>query len=236
MHKFIVQLLVFSSLLFCGLASAKAEPSAKREFSSQKYEKLKTKKAYRDFIEYEDSYKENMGSKLAKYIGHLLKKLFGFKYAAKLFEAIPYIIIVIAVLLIVLRMSNIELSRLFKARQKIGTVHYETAEEENIHKIDLDAELNKALAENDYRLAFRYQYLRLLKALDNMELINWEPAKSNYDYVGELHASPIQTDFMQQTKLFDYVWYGEMPLASESYHQLIKQSNKLIQQTNQFSA
>lgn len=94
---------------------------------------------------------------------------------------------------------------------------------ENIHEIDYDKELNRLVSEGKYRLAVRLLYLRTLKKLSDGQLIQWEPDKTNYNYLTEISKPELKHDFSQLTLQFDYIWYGDFPVDAHKFEP-IKQS------------
>lgn len=86
-----------------------------------------------------------------------------------------------------------------------------------------DRELQQALALPDYRKAIRIHYLRVLNLLDEKQLIRYQEDKTNWEYVHELTSFSEVKDFIQLTKYFDYIWYGEFPLDADAYQLLSAQ-------------
>ncbi|MCU0449658.1 MAG: DUF4129 domain-containing protein [Bernardetiaceae bacterium] len=89
--------------------------------------------------------------------------------------------------------------------------------DENIHAIDFDKQIAAALAKADYRLAVRLHYLRALKKMTDRGLIDWQPFKTNDDYVHELADENLRFGFNRLTLVFDYAWYGEFALDAAGY-------------------
>lgn len=92
--------------------------------------------------------------------------------------------------------------------------------EEDIQKLDTKALIAQAVAEGNYRLAIRLNYLDILKKLDEKNWINWRRNKTNQDYVLELRKSKHGQEFAQLTRQFDISWYGDFPISKELYEQI----------------
>lgn len=90
-------------------------------------------------------------------------------------------------------------------------------EDEDIHEVDLEALLQSAILENNYRLAVRYYYLSLLKELSTKKLIAYHKDKTNSTYKYELEKGTVRDDFSYLTYVYTYVWYGEFPINSEDF-------------------
>ncbi|WP_415325366.1 DUF4129 domain-containing protein [Chryseobacterium sp. MMS23-Vi53] len=88
---------------------------------------------------------------------------------------------------------------------------------ENIHEINFPETILKFEKSGDYRSAVRYQFLFILKKLSDKKLINWNPEKTNKDYVAELKVPHLKNGFYDLSYIFDYVWYGEFNIDEESY-------------------
>ncbi|MDI9366573.1 MAG: DUF4129 domain-containing protein [Flavobacterium sp.] len=99
-------------------------------------------------------------------------------------------------------------------------------DEDNIHELNFKAAIEKAIANNNYRLAVRLLYLQTLKQLTDNGLINWRINKTNATYVQELAGYQQQNNFIELTNYFDRVWYGE---ANISYKQFADAQQLFIQ-------
>ena len=77
--------------------------------------------------------------------------------------------------------------------------------------------ISKAENQQDYRLAIRYHFLRMLKTLTDKNLIDWNPEKTNRDYISEISASELKEQFKDASRIFDYVWYGEFSINETEY-------------------
>lgn len=89
--------------------------------------------------------------------------------------------------------------------------------EENIHELDFPSLIAKYESENQYRVAVRYWFLYLLKTMVDKELIEWDPEKTNRDYVNLLQGKRYQKSFKKLAYVFDNVWYGKRELNTEKY-------------------
>lgn len=94
---------------------------------------------------------------------------------------------------------------------------------ENIHEIDYDKELQHLVADGKFRLAVRLLYLRALKKLSDAQIIQWQPDKTNYNYLTEINKPELKRDFSDLTLQFDYIWYGDFPIDANKFEP-IKQS------------
>ncbi len=133
-----------------------------------------------------------------------------------------------AVFLIVKMVLNNEGRWLFK-RKKDTTDELNFEIGENIQEVNFEALINEALQLKDYRLAVRYNYLLLLKKLDQYNIISYDSQKTSYDYQLALEGTKHATDFNKATYYYTYIWYGEFSIdeieytkASTVYSQILK--------------
>lgn len=140
---------------------------------------------------------------------------------------LKYLIIAAVVLGIafgVVKLLGLDLKMLARKPKAIEVPYEESLE--NIHEIDFDEQLDKAIQDGNYRLAVRLLYLRTLKHLSDRDIINWQPDKTNQAYVLEVKDETSRKEFAQLTYRFEYVWYGEFFIdkgsfepISQSFHQ-----------------
>ena len=81
--------------------------------------------------------------------------------------------------------------------------------DEDIAIIDFPAEIERAVAQADYRKAIRLLYLYSLRLLSDTKDIEWHPSKTNYDYMIELRQEKDRNQFQAILYYFEYVWYGD---------------------------
>ncbi|MDO5616354.1 MAG: DUF4129 domain-containing protein [Cruoricaptor ignavus] len=94
---------------------------------------------------------------------------------------------------------------------------------ENIHEINFPESISRFEQQKDFRSAIRYHFLFVLKKLSDNQRIQWNPEKTNKDYVKELQNTDLATDFRQLSYIFDHVWYGEFELDEGHYINFKKQ-------------
>lgn len=126
---------------------------------------------------------------------------------------------IVALLYMVMRLLGMDAASIFSRKPKTTDLGV-TERTENIHEIDFAAELEKAVQLGNYRLAVRLLYLDCLKKLSDSGLIHWQPAKTNATYVRELGDAPVQAEFKQLTRQFEYIWYGDFGINHQQFTQL----------------
>ena len=140
---------------------------------------------------------------------------------AMIFRIVLYIIFLIFVVYLLLQIFNIK--DIFGRNKKIIDLPYDI-ENENIHELDFNQLIAKALEEHQYRLAIRLQYLNSIKKLSDSNLIQWSIEKTNMHYIIEIN-SKYKNDFISLTQIFDWVWYGEYLVDKNEYEKFAIQFN-----------
>jgi hypothetical protein len=127
-----------------------------------------------------------------------------------------YALLVALLVFVVIKAIGIDLTQLFGKRSKKIDLDYSESTED-IDRIDFDGELERALAQNNYRLSVRLLYLRCLKQLSDAQLIHWQIDKTNSAYVSELTDPDQRQSFKAITRQFEYVWYGNFAIDKQSF-------------------
>jgi hypothetical protein len=112
-----------------------------------------------------------------------------------------------ALIFFVMKLLGMDMGNLLLGKSRKTPLAY-TESVENIHEINFDEVIEKAILNHNYRLAVRLLYLRSLKQLSDNGLIQWQPEKTNSAYVYELNNASVRQSFVSLTRQFEYVWYG----------------------------
>ena len=122
--------------------------------------------------------------------------------------------------------SNIGLFR--KKSIMIDTGEEET-ETRDIFSIQYRMEIEKAVANSNYRFAVRLMYLQLLKDLSERNIILYKLEKTNFEYLLQLVSTKFHHDFFRVTRSYEYCWYGQFEINADAY-QVIKNDFKNLEQ------
>lgn len=142
-------------------------------------------------------------------------------YSASIFRYIIIAAFIVLIVFVVIKFTGVDF-RLFSGKSKTITVPY-TESSDNIHEIDFKTEIDKAIMNANYRMAVRLMYLHSLKKLNNSNLINWQPEKTNQTYIKEIADPHKREQFSLLTTQFEYIWYGEFFIDKENFN-LVKNS------------
>lgn len=163
---------------------------------------------------------KNPWERFKEWLINQLDKIFNSKGGEISLEILKYVLIVAAIVAIVLILLKNNLRSLFYG--KSATTNIEFAElEEDIHAIDFNNLISKAIQEKDYRRAVRLHFLKLLKELTDKNLIAWKIDKTNKDYYIELSNTSYSRQFKELTFLYEYIWYGSFELNEDDYNTTI---------------
>ena len=149
-------------------------------------------------------------------------------------EPIKYAILGLALLTLVLAMFYIiKMSKSKKEQIFTKTVHdFDVEQLELIDYKVFEKEIKKYVEEEEFRLAFRWRFLQLLKQMEAKNLIQYGRDKTNSIYLKELKGKQgLCKEFGIICKQFDPIWYGEKPmnrLEYESMNEVFDNCLKLI--------
>ncbi|RLJ77742.1 DUF4129 domain-containing protein [Pedobacter alluvionis] len=132
-------------------------------------------------------------------------------------------------LILYIVIKTIGAENIFRKKSKETILPYDVITE-NIHEIDYEQELQRLVAERKFRLAVRLLYLRALKKLSDAEIINWQPDKTNYNYLMEIDKPELRNDFSRLTLQFDYIWYGDFPIDEVKFEPINQSFNQFNNQ------
>lgn len=147
------------------------------------------------------------------------KKAFG---GSPFFQTLLWLVIIggfATFLVIYLHNSN---AGLFRRSKTIRSIEEDAAETGNIFAINYNREIERAVQNSDYRLAVRLMYLRVLKELADRNMIQYKQDNTNFDYLLQLHPTPVYSDFHRLTRSYEYSWYGQFEIDREKFSTIKK--------------
>ena len=188
---------------------------------------LETYKSDDDFDYTETKKEESILDKFLRWLRNILRQFWeaifgvgtasGFLYFV--FRILPYILLGVLIYLLVRFFLKVNSNNLITKNQQKGQIAF-SEEEQIIKNEDINALIDEAVSQKNYRLAVRYYYLLSLKNLSERHIIEWQPQKTNEDYIKELNQSNYQLDFENITRIYDYVWYGEFNVDAFKFESL----------------
>jgi hypothetical protein len=184
----------------------------KRIFNQPALEKYKQQEEF----QYDDSY---VGISAWDKFWNWFWSLFDFADDSLTGKGLQYLLIslgVAAVVFIIMKLAGVDPFKVIRGKSVSATLPYNEYTE-NIHEINMDDELEKAINVRNYRLAVRLLYLKSLKQLNDAGLIHWEINKTNSDYSSELQDFDQRLAFNLLTRQFEYIWYGEFNIDADVF-------------------
>lgn len=92
--------------------------------------------------------------------------------------------------------------------------------EQNLNNINLNELISKAENNNNYPLAIRYLHYQNLQNLDKYGIIEWNPKKTNQQFINQIKNEKNKLDFQENTRIFNQVWFGEFVINEDDYKNL----------------
>jgi hypothetical protein len=101
---------------------------------------------------------------------------------------------------------------------------------EDIFAINYQKEIDQAVKMENYRLAVRLMFLRLLKTMSEKNVIQYRQEKTNLDYLLDTHQRPFYKDFFKVVRNYEYSWYGLFEVNRDGYSMISKDFEQLEKQ------
>lgn len=196
--------------------------------SSRITEKSFTDNFAQKYTDNEFNYENSGGGKsflqkIRDWINNLIRHLLGldnlkdFNKLSDIFIKILYATIFLAVVYIIVRLVMNHKGRwFFEKNNQTIEVNLDNVEE-HIHEADFESMIRETEQAGNTRQSIRLYYLWLLKIFTDKGLIEWNPEKTNADYVRELSDDARKADFRYLSYLYNYIWYGEFSINDEEY-------------------
>ncbi|MFL9830314.1 DUF4129 domain-containing protein [Flavobacterium sp. ST-87] len=195
------------------------------------------KKSYQssDFIYDVKIAEKGIWDRFLNWLSFWFKKIFGLpnmdvsgKYVNLTLKTIAILLIVYVIYSIVKLILNKEEQWIFGKSTAQKILKYDDIEL-NLKHIDFEKLIKDTLKSGEQRLAIRYYYLWLLKKMSEKNVIDWNPEKTNSDYLYEIKNESIRNDFGYVSYLYNYIWYGEFDLDEITFEKAKKTFEKTLQ-------
>lgn len=121
------------------------------------------------------------------------------------------------VILLVVVFTKSSLYRVYASKKKIQSPDFNIRQpyEEGV---DTDSLILDAEEQQQFRLAIRYRFLRIVEHLDETNLIVYSREKTNSHYLEELKRNTSLADnFLQLVNIYNMVWYGIHEIDRRTY-------------------
>lgn len=104
--------------------------------------------------------------------------------------------------------------------------------EDHMKSLDFESLVAEAVKNENYTLAIRLYYLRILKKLWDNKFIRWRKQKTNYDYIIETSEHPFNSELKLLTRSFERSWYGEKPTYKSTFENYESHAKKFLAEIN----
>ncbi len=245
------KLLLIIVFFFCAIISAQdtIEPAQKVNYS---YTEKDIKEDTTAFItnqfnpNFKEKYKDSefvyevkvseigVWDRFKEWLMQWLKKLFGLSdnvsssAVSITLKIIATLIILFVIYLIVKAILNKEGQWIFGKSTTKKIISYDDIER-NLKHVDFEKLIASTLKTGNQRLAIRYYYLWLLKKMSEKNIIDWNPEKTNSDYLYEIKNDSLKTDFQYASYLYNYIWYGEFEINDTNFLSIKKTFETTLQ-------
>lgn len=165
-------------------------------------------------------YHPSLWERFWNWIWDILMSLFGGSgpdhSGASPIRYVVFILVIIFLVYVIVKLLGGDLVNIFSKKSAGIDVPYNEMLE-NIHEINFDAEIEKAVAQRNFKLAVRLLYLACLKQLSDAAVINWQIEKTNSEYLNEINNDAQRQSFGVLTRQFEFIWYGNFPVDAQSF-------------------
>lgn len=137
----------------------------------------------------------------------------------KFIRTLPYILAGIAVILLIWSLIKMRPQAKILTDTNVATTHSAFAEVEDMLSYPFEQQIQTHILNKNYKEAVRLMHLLALKHMHQRQLIKWSPTKTNLEYLYELKQAPHRKGFMDITRIFEYVFYGEFVLNDDNFQE-----------------
>jgi hypothetical protein len=156
---------------------------------------------------------------VSRWFNRLINAIFSGRFEEKVTTPIMIFIFLVFIFLIIYYLYKKRPELFMRSKKKIPLPY--TVEEENIHQIDFDKEIDSALQNKDYRLAIRLLYLQTLRFLSDANQIDWQIHKTSTEYLYEIANKEMKEPFRLITNHFLHVRYGNYQASVELFDAML---------------
>lgn len=171
-------------------------------------------RSQKEFIYTQPPLKINFLRQLWEY----LKKRFGILWNFSAAMPLIYKILMggLVVFFLFIAITKTRLYRIFYSDKEIESPGYEFANTVD-PSFDFDEAIRLQMSQQQYRIATRLLYLKVINQLRVKEYIHFSKEKTNVDYLRDLTDEDLKTRFYAITTIYNHVWYGDVEIAEDQF-------------------
>ncbi len=188
----------------------------------------------REFIyEYKEPEK-TAWDRFKEWLAFKISELFGLGTTEKSLSVVGTVVKVIAGLIVIFVVYLIVRAILKKegmwifGRDLSRKVVYHDDVALNLKATDFEKLVKETIDSGQLRLAIRFYYLWLLKTLSQRGTIQFDPDKTNSDYLHEIGNASQKDEFAYLSYLYNYIWYGAFDIDAATFEKAKNAFEKAI--------
>ncbi len=159
---------------------------------------------------------KSLWQRFLAWLQRILSKIFYMGTETPFGKILIYILLAAIIIYALLKIFKVDVRRIFYSSTDRGVMDYDV-HHENIHEMDFDTLIKEAIENKAYRNAIRLVYLYSLKHLSDRQFIQWQPGKTNHEYMDEISEVDLKSKFGQLSYYFEYAWYGDFPISEGQF-------------------
>jgi hypothetical protein len=162
---------------------------------------------------------ESLWDRFKQWLVWFIQSLFEKAVTTDLGRLIMYTLAGILVIVVIMMLLKVNAFKVFYSGADQQKPSYQVFHE-NIHVMDFEKLIREATEKKEFRLATRLTFLHALKLLSDQHLIEFNPGKTNHDYVEELITPDLKTGLNELSFYFDYAWYGNFSISNTQFEKI----------------
>ncbi|MNK34378.1 hypothetical protein D3C87_528840 [compost metagenome] len=193
-----------------------------RSFKMDPYQDIIKRYETDDFV-YSENIKDRVGvlqrilARLADWIGSIMPD-----NPYKFREEFGYVFAFLAVIALAFILYKVLYNRkqyFIKHNEEENELDVLAYVERNLMNSNLDPYIQEAVAQKNYALGIRYLQLLNIQKLARTDHIKWKQSKTNAEFAQEIQNEELRRGFLECTRIFDYVWFGQFELTEVNFNQ-----------------
>ena len=154
-------------------------------------------------------------------------ELHGTGYGDLVINIIIWVLVILfVIILIFILLKLLEHYRKTEKEEFTAILNIETGKLDSSSWIDL---ARNCASKGAYRDACRAVYMSIIFYLDEKELIKYDNAKTNMEYLQLVRSkAELYTPLKEIVNIFEFVWYGEQPGSKEEYDTCIEYYDRVV--------
>lgn len=162
---------------------------------------------------------ESLWDRLKQWLALFIESLFKNATTTDIGRVIMSTIAGALLIMVIMMLLKVNAFKVFYSGADQASQSYQVFHE-NIHEMDFEKLIQDATNKNEFRLATRLIFLHALKLLSDKHLIDFNPGKTNHEYVEELKPSDLKTGLSELSFYFDYAWYGNFAINDTQFQKI----------------